>query len=85
MLLMFAWTAGLVHFWGPPVVFSVGFFVLAAVTTIKFVVNYSQEADKNSYWWYNVSFHSAARILYAKYVQIWLIAAHTLPLFKRFA
>ncbi|KAJ7113704.1 hypothetical protein C8R43DRAFT_130748 [Mycena crocata] len=69
MFLMFAWTAGLVHFWGPPIAFSVGFFGVAALTTIKFVANYSQEADKDSYWWYN----------------IWLIAAHTMPLFKRLA
>ncbi|KAJ7089689.1 UbiA prenyltransferase family-domain-containing protein [Mycena belliarum] len=67
MVLMFAWTAGLVFFWGPPVAFSVAFAGLAALTTIKFVVDYSQEADRNSYWWYN----------------IWLIAAHIMPLFKQ--
>ncbi|KAJ6603702.1 UbiA prenyltransferase family [Mycena sp. CBHHK59/15] len=69
MALMFAWTAGLVYFWGPPVAFTVVFFGLTTLTGINFVRDYSQEADRTSYWWYN----------------IWLIAAHILPLFKRLA
>ncbi|KAJ7244955.1 UbiA prenyltransferase family-domain-containing protein [Mycena rebaudengoi] len=66
MALMFAWTWGLVYFWNPPVAFSLVFTALAALTTIKFVTNYSLEADRSAYWWYNV----------------WLIAAHILPLYK---
>ncbi|KAJ7443007.1 UbiA prenyltransferase family [Mycena latifolia] len=69
MALMLGWTAGLVYLWGPPVVVSVVFFALAAYTTVNFVRDYSQEADRVSYWWYN----------------IWLIVAHMLPLFKRLA
>ncbi|KAJ7460632.1 UbiA prenyltransferase family-domain-containing protein [Mycena latifolia] len=56
MLLMFAWTAGLIHFWGPPIAFSLVFFGLAALTTIKFVLNHSQEAGRNSYWWERLHF-----------------------------
>ncbi len=54
MALMFGWTAGLVYLWGPPAVVSVLFFGLAAYTTVSFVLDYSQEADRVSYWWYNV-------------------------------
>ncbi|KAJ7910899.1 UbiA prenyltransferase family [Mycena leptocephala] len=67
MALIFTWTVGLVYFWGPPAVVSIVFFGLAAYTTVNFVRDYSQEADRVSYWWYN----------------IWLIVAHMLPLFKR--
>ncbi|KAJ7695077.1 UbiA prenyltransferase family-domain-containing protein [Mycena rosella] len=86
MLLMFAWTAGLVHFWGPPVAFSLAFFGVAALTTIKFVLNHSQEADRDSYWWYNVCVLDYLTP-YQKFsnAQIWLIAAHIMPLFKRLA
>ncbi|KAJ7173769.1 UbiA prenyltransferase family-domain-containing protein [Mycena filopes] len=68
MILMFAWTIGLIHFWGPPPAFSILFCGLAALTTVKFVLNHSIEADRVSYWWYN----------------IWLVAAHIMPLFRRF-
>ncbi|KAJ7513187.1 UbiA prenyltransferase family [Mycena galericulata] len=67
MALMFAWTAGLIYLWGPPMVVSTAFFGLAAYTTVNFVKDHSQEADRISYGWYN----------------IWLIVAHMLPLFKR--
>jgi ABC-type branched-subunit amino acid transport system permease subunit len=53
MVLMFAWTAGLVYLWGPPAVVSAMFFGLAAYT-VNFVRDHSQEADRVSYWWYNV-------------------------------
>ncbi|KAJ7245798.1 UbiA prenyltransferase family [Mycena rebaudengoi] len=66
MALIFTWTSGLIYLWGPPVAISVLFLALAAQTTISFVLDYSQEADRISYWWYN----------------IWLILAHMLPLFK---
>ncbi|KAJ7671883.1 UbiA prenyltransferase family-domain-containing protein [Mycena rosella] len=59
--LILAWTVGLVYLWGPPTVVAAAFFGLAT--------DYSQEADRVSYWWYN----------------IWLIVAHVLPLFKRLA
>ncbi|KAJ7090840.1 UbiA prenyltransferase family [Mycena belliarum] len=67
MVLMLAWSAGLVYLWGPPLVVSAIFFGLATYTTVNFVRDYSQEADRVSYWWYN----------------IWLIVAHMLPFFKR--
>lgn len=56
MALIFTWTVGLVYFWGPPAVVSIVFFGLAAYTTVNFVRDYSQEADRVSYWWYNVRF-----------------------------
>ncbi|KAJ7885019.1 UbiA prenyltransferase family-domain-containing protein [Mycena leptocephala] len=67
--LILAWTVGLVYLWGPPMVISAVFFALAVYTTANYVKDYSQEADRVSYWWYN----------------IWLIVAHILPLFKRLA
>ncbi|THV00191.1 hypothetical protein K435DRAFT_934975 [Dendrothele bispora CBS 962.96] len=65
--LVYAWTGFLLYIWSPPMIFCCLFIILAGITTVKFVIDYSQEADKNSYWWYNV----------------WLIGAHMLPLFKR--
>ncbi|KAJ7762606.1 UbiA prenyltransferase family-domain-containing protein [Mycena metata] len=67
MALIFGWSAGLIYLWGPPAVVSALFLGLAAYTTVNFVRDYSEEADRVSYWWYN----------------IWLIVAHMLPLFKR--
>ncbi|KAJ7031074.1 UbiA prenyltransferase family [Mycena alexandri] len=67
MALMFGWSAGLIYLWGPPAVVSVFFFGLAVYTSVNFVCDYSEEADRVSYWWYN----------------IWLIVAHMLPLFTR--
>ncbi|KAJ7505103.1 UbiA prenyltransferase family [Mycena galericulata] len=69
MALMVSWTVGLVLLWGPPVLVSTVFFGLAAYTTVSFVKDHSQEADRISYGWYN----------------LWLITAHILPLFKRLA
>ncbi|KAJ7657261.1 UbiA prenyltransferase family-domain-containing protein [Mycena polygramma] len=66
MVLIFTWTAFLIHLWGPPVAVSVSFFALAAQSTIGFVRDYSEQADEVSYQWYN----------------IWLITAHMLPLFR---
>jgi 1,4-dihydroxy-2-naphthoate octaprenyltransferase len=52
--LILAWTVGLVYLWGPPMVISAVFFALAVYTTANYVKDYSQEADRVSYWWYNV-------------------------------
>ncbi|KAJ7085355.1 UbiA prenyltransferase family-domain-containing protein [Mycena belliarum] len=65
--LILAWTVGLTYLWDPPIVVSVSFIALAAYTTANFVRDHSQEADRVSYWWYN----------------IWLVFAHVLPLFRR--
>ena len=51
----FAWTATLVSLWTPPALYTLLFLGLAATTSIKFLRDHSQVADKDSYWWYNVS------------------------------
>ncbi|KAJ7184627.1 UbiA prenyltransferase family [Mycena filopes] len=67
MALVAGWTAGLVYLWSPPIVVVLVFSTLCLVSTTKFVLDHSVEADRNSYFWYN----------------LWLITAHLLPIFKR--
>ncbi|KAJ7765662.1 UbiA prenyltransferase family-domain-containing protein [Mycena metata] len=67
MVLVAAWTAGLTYLWSPPILVALIFSTLCCVSTAKFVLNHSVEADRNSYFWYN----------------LWLITAHLLPIFKR--
>ncbi|KAJ6460812.1 UbiA prenyltransferase family-domain-containing protein [Mycena vitilis] len=69
MALVAAWTGGLVHLWEPPVAITVAFSLLACISTVKFILDHSVEADRDSYFWYN----------------LWLITAHFLPIFKRIA
>ncbi|KAJ7498600.1 UbiA prenyltransferase family [Mycena latifolia] len=68
-LLMFAWTAALIHLWSPPLPVSLLLVLLCLTSAAKFIRNYSIEADRNSYWVYNM----------------WLITAHLLPVFARIA
>ncbi|KAJ7593897.1 UbiA prenyltransferase family-domain-containing protein, partial [Mycena floridula] len=67
LVTIFAWTGALVWLWRPPILVSVGLVASGVVSTVKFVCDYSLEADNNSYLWYN----------------IWLITAHFLPLSAR--
>ncbi|KAJ6538462.1 UbiA prenyltransferase family, partial [Mycena vulgaris] len=69
MVLIAAWTVGLVYLWKPPPSATLIFSLLGCISTVKFVLNHSVEADRESYWWYNM----------------WLISAHLLPTFKRIA
>ncbi|KAF9030564.1 hypothetical protein BDZ89DRAFT_1064573 [Hymenopellis radicata] len=69
MALVYAWTGGLVYYWQPPIPVSVGFAALGVIAMVQYCLDYSEEADRKSYWWYN----------------IWLITAHILPVFKRLA
>jgi len=69
MVLVFVWTGGLAYLWKPPSLVSILFAALGIISTVKFVMNYTREADRDSYWWYNM----------------WLISAHLLPVFKRIA
>ncbi|KAL1753737.1 UbiA prenyltransferase family [Schizophyllum commune] len=54
--MIFAWTATLVSLWTPPALYTLLFLGLAATTSIKFLRDHSQVADKDSYWWYNMWF-----------------------------
>ncbi|TRM58252.1 UbiA prenyltransferase family [Schizophyllum amplum] len=54
--MILAWTAGLVYLWSPPAGYDLIFCGLATTTSVKFIRDHSQEADKNSYWWYNMWF-----------------------------
>ncbi|KAJ7682323.1 UbiA prenyltransferase family-domain-containing protein [Mycena polygramma] len=67
MVLVGAWTGGLIYLWQPPVVATLVLSLLACISTVKFVLDHSVEADRDSYFWYN----------------LWLITAHMLPVFKR--
>ncbi|KAJ7098794.1 UbiA prenyltransferase family-domain-containing protein [Mycena belliarum] len=67
MALVAAWTVGLVYLWSPPALVTIFFSVLCCIATVSYVLDHSVEADRNSYWWYNM----------------WLITAHLLPIFKR--
>lgn len=49
-----AWTVGLVRLWHPPLLAALGFGIVGMTSTVKFILNYSLEADRNSYLWYNV-------------------------------
>ncbi|KAJ6458664.1 UbiA prenyltransferase family [Mycena vitilis] len=69
MALVGAWTGGLIYLWEPPVAAALVISLLAYISTIKFVLDHSIEADRASYFWYN----------------LWLITAHFLPIFKRIA
>ncbi|KIM77526.1 hypothetical protein PILCRDRAFT_76681 [Piloderma croceum F 1598] len=48
-------TCGLIFFWKPPMLVAAIFAVIGATTTVKFVTNYSEEADRTSCRWYEVS------------------------------
>ncbi|KAJ7686082.1 UbiA prenyltransferase family [Mycena rosella] len=69
MALVAAWTIGLIYLWNPPIPATLGFSILGCVSTVSFILDHSVEADRKSYWWYNM----------------WLITAHFLPIFKRIA
>ena len=54
-VLLFAWTAGLTYLWHPPLLMSVLVYALAGAAAVGFTSDYSEKADRRSYWWYNVS------------------------------
>lgn len=56
MALVHGWTAGLIYLWQPPILASMVITTLGVIATTKFVLNYSEEADRASYWWYNVRY-----------------------------
>ncbi|KAL1741177.1 UbiA prenyltransferase family-domain-containing protein [Schizophyllum fasciatum] len=66
-LLLLAWSAGLVYLWQPPPALSALVFGLAGLAAAGFTGDYSQQADRRSYGWYNM----------------WLCACHLLPLSQR--
>ncbi|KAJ7229414.1 UbiA prenyltransferase family [Mycena haematopus] len=68
-LLMAVWTALLIYFWAPPRAASLLLSLLCLTSGVKFIRNHSVEADRDSYWYYNM----------------WLITAHLLPVFARIA
>ncbi|KAJ6515517.1 UbiA prenyltransferase family [Mycena sanguinolenta] len=67
--LMATWTALLIHLWAPPHAVSLFITLLCLTSSTKFIRNHSVEADRDSYWYYNM----------------WLITAHLLPVFARIA
>ncbi|KAJ7176409.1 UbiA prenyltransferase family [Mycena crocata] len=68
-LLIATWTAALIRLWAPPPPVSIVFALLCLTSAAKFIRHDSIEMDRISYWWYNM----------------WLIAAHLLPIFTRIA
>ncbi|KAF7352481.1 Integral membrane protein [Mycena venus] len=67
--LMAAWTALLIRIWTPLPADSLVLILLCLTSGAKFIRDHSVEADRDSYWYYNM----------------WLITAHLLPLFARIA
>ncbi|KAJ7774095.1 UbiA prenyltransferase family [Mycena olivaceomarginata] len=68
-LLLTIWTAFLIGLWTPPHAVSVLLCLLCLTSGAKFIRNHSVDADRDSYWYYNM----------------WLIMAHLLPVFARIA
>ncbi|KAJ7064403.1 UbiA prenyltransferase family [Mycena belliarum] len=68
-LLMSLWTVALIRLWAPPLAVSALLALLCCTSAAKFIRDHSVEADRNSYWFYNM----------------WLITAHMLPVFARIA
>ncbi|KAF7352486.1 Integral membrane protein [Mycena venus] len=68
-LLMATWTALLIRLWTPPLPVSLVLILLCLTSGAKFIRDHSVEADRDSYWYYNM----------------WLITAHLLPVFARIA
>ncbi|KAL1718546.1 UbiA prenyltransferase family-domain-containing protein [Schizophyllum commune] len=68
-VLLFSWTARLTYLWHPPLLMSVLVYALAGAAAVGFTSDYSEKADRRSYWWYNM----------------WLCACHLLPLSQRFS
>ncbi|CAK5275438.1 unnamed protein product [Mycena citricolor] len=64
-LLLAAWTAALIWLWAPPALVTLYLGLLGLKAAAGFIQDHSVEADRVSYWWYN----------------IWLITAHLLPAF----
>jgi len=67
LLLILAWTCGLILFWHPPMLAAGVFTFLGITCGIRFVANRSEEEDKKSWSWYS----------------LWLVCAHVLPVFER--
>ncbi|KAL1663205.1 UbiA prenyltransferase family-domain-containing protein, partial [Schizophyllum commune] len=55
-VLLFAWTAGLTYLWHSPFLMSALVYALAGAAAVGFTSDYSEKADRRSYWWYNVIF-----------------------------
>ncbi|KAJ6538484.1 UbiA prenyltransferase family-domain-containing protein [Mycena vulgaris] len=68
-LLMAVWTVALICLWAPPPPVSLLLVLLCLTSAAKFIRDHSVEADRDSYWFYNM----------------WLITAHLLPVFARVA
>ncbi|KAI5830055.1 hypothetical protein K523DRAFT_209059, partial [Schizophyllum commune Tattone D] len=62
-VLLFAWTAGLTYLWHSPFLMSALVYALAGAAAVGFTSDYSEKADRRSYWWYNVS----GPIYYSRY------------------
>jgi hypothetical protein len=86
LLLILAWTYGLVLLWHPPMFAGCIFTFLGVTSAAKFVTNYSEEEDRKSFNWYSVRgilCLSSPRINFDGLAQLWLICAHVLPIFER--
>ncbi|THU95871.1 hypothetical protein K435DRAFT_819602 [Dendrothele bispora CBS 962.96] len=55
ILAMSGFTFGLIKLRGPPLVVSAVFSLLCTITSVKFASNYSEEQDRKSFRWYEVS------------------------------
>jgi len=48
-------TLGLIKLWEPPVLVAALFGLLGLITSVKFAIDYSEEQDRKTFRWYEVS------------------------------
>jgi hypothetical protein len=86
MILILAFTYGLIILWHPPFAAAAIFASVAVTCTVKFVTNHSEEADRQSFRWYEVCNnhrYASMLVLISIEPQLWFICAHILPVFER--
>ncbi|EIW75296.1 hypothetical protein CONPUDRAFT_66092, partial [Coniophora puteana RWD-64-598 SS2] len=57
----------LILLWEPPTAISAAFIAVGTVTALEFILNHSEEADRQTFHWY----------------EAWLLVVHLLPVFRR--
>jgi hypothetical protein len=83
-LLLIAWSWGVSQTWRLDDAAAAGVGVLALVVGVRLVVLTNVQADKVSFYWYNVSCPPPYSDLSDWYNQAWLCTAYILPVYHRF-